>query len=94
MQDEKNKTERVYNEEVRTYRKISWNETNKNRILHPTMWDSVPTKICTLCNFNPVLDVGGGVKEEQVRAAFQIIIDEKVKAVLHNFFGVFSIVLQ
>lgn len=34
------------------------------------------------------LDVGGGVKEEQVRAAFQIITsDEKVKAVLVNVFG-------
>lgn len=34
------------------------------------------------------LDVGGGVKEEQVRAAFEIITsDEKVKAVLVNVFG-------
>lgn len=34
------------------------------------------------------LDVGGGVKEDQVRAAFKIITsDEKVKAILVNVFG-------
>uniref|UniRef100_V5G520 Succinate-CoA ligase subunit beta n=2 Tax=Anoplophora glabripennis TaxID=217634 RepID=V5G520_ANOGL len=34
------------------------------------------------------LDVGGGVKEDQVRAAFRIITsDEKVKAILVNVFG-------
>lgn len=34
------------------------------------------------------LDVGGGVKEDQVRAAFEIITsDDKVKAVLVNVFG-------
>lgn len=34
------------------------------------------------------LDVGGGVREDQVRAAFEIITsDEKVKAVLVNVFG-------
>lgn len=34
------------------------------------------------------LDVGGGVKEDQVRAAFKIITsDERVKAILVNVFG-------
>lgn len=34
------------------------------------------------------LDVGGGVKEDQVRSAFEIITsDEKVKAILVNVFG-------